>query len=147
MAQVTVNAERTIDAPADKVSAALADYRGAREKLLTDEFSNYRVIEGGEGAGTVVGWKLQATKKRVRDCEFAVEQGANGALVERDRNSSMVTTWTVKPAGDKSTVSVETVWNGAGGIGGFFEKTFAPLGMRKIYDAQLEKLANVVTAA
>lgn len=144
MAQVIVNAERTIDGPADKVSETLADYRGAREKMLTEQFSDYRVIEGGEGAGTVVGWKLQATKKRVRDCEFVVEQGADGALVERDKNSSMVTTWTVKPAGDKSTVGVRTVWNGAGGIGGFFEKTFAPLGMRKIYDAQLEKLNGLV---
>jgi hypothetical protein len=144
MAQVTVNAERTIDAPADKVSEALADYRDTREKMLTEQFSNYRVLEGGTGAGTVVGWKLQATKKRVRDCEFAVEQSPEGALVERDKNSSMVTTWTVKPAGEKSTVTVQTVWNGAGGIGGFFEKTFAPLGMRKIYDAQLEKLAALV---
>ena len=34
-----------------------------------------------------------------------------------------------------------TTWNGAGGIGGFFERTFAPKGLARIYDALLAKLA------
>ena len=29
-----------------------------------------------------------------------------------------------------TTVRVRTTWNGAGGIGGFFERTFAPKGLR-----------------
>ena len=33
---------------------------------------------------------------------------------------------------------------GAGGIGGFFEKTFAPGGLRRIHDGVLAKLAEVV---
>ncbi len=33
-----------------------------------------------------------------------------------------------------------TVWNGAGGIGGFFERTFAPKGLARIYDAVLARL-------
>ncbi len=32
-----------------------------------------------------------------------------------------------------------SVWNGAGGIGGFFERTFAP-GLARIYDAVLARL-------
>lgn len=68
-----------------------------------------------------------------------------GQLVEKDRNSSMVTTWTVTPAGEgKSRAVVSTVWNGAGGIGGFFEKTFAPKGLSRIYDAVLANLATEV---
>lgn len=39
---------------------------------------------------------------------------------------------------------ISTVWNGAGGIGGFFEKTFAPKGLGRIYDALLDKLATEV---
>jgi len=61
--------------------------------------------------------------------------------VESDANSSMVTTWTVRPAGpDSSTVGVRTTWQGAGGIGGFFERTFAPKGLRRLYDGMLERL-------
>ncbi|MGH3436464.1 MAG: SRPBCC family protein [Sciscionella sp.] len=147
MAQVKVTAERTVGASAAKVSGALADYTETRPKLLTDQFSEYEVRDGGSGAGTTVHWKLQATQKRVRDCLFAVTAPEENTLVETDANSSMVTTWTVRAAGEgRSTVGIETTWNGAGGIGGFFEKTFAPLGMRKIYDAMLTKLDGVVSA-
>jgi hypothetical protein len=37
-------------------------------------------------------------------------------------------------------VRVRTTWNGAGGIGGFFERTFAPKGLRRVYDQVLERL-------
>jgi hypothetical protein len=57
----------------------------------------------------------------------------------------MVTTWRVTPAGEgKSLVVVTTTWQGAGGIGGFFEKTFAPKGLGRIYDELLAKLATEV---
>ena len=69
---------------------------------------------------------------------------AGKSVIEKDANSSMVTTWTVAPAGTGSTVTVKTAWQGAGGIGGFFEKTFAPLGLRKIQDEVLGNLKKVV---
>jgi hypothetical protein len=145
MAQVKATAERTVAAAADEVRKALADYTQIRPKLLTEHFSEYEVREGGNGGGTVVHWKLAATSKRVRDCLIQVTESDDQELVEKDSNSSMVTTWTVRPAGtSQSTVSVETTWNGAGGVGGFFERTFAPLGLRRIYDGMLEKLDGVV---
>ena len=147
MAQVKANTQRAIAVPAERVRAALADYTGTRPRLLTEHFSEYEVREGGTGAGTTVHWKLAATSKRVRDCLIAVTE-SDGALVETDQNSSMVTTWTVTPAGNAAcTVSVETTWNGAGGVGGFFERTFAPGGLKRIYDAMLTKLNNVVRGA
>lgn len=145
MARVTVTASRTVGAPVAKAMAAIADYAQTRPKLLTEHFSEYEVRKGGHGAGTEVHWKLQATKKRVRDCLFSVSTPVENTLVEADRNSSMVTTWTVRAADpEHSTVTVETIWNGAGGIAGFFEKTFAPAGMRTIYDTMLAKLDAVV---
>lgn len=145
MAQVTVTAERVVNGEPERVRAALADYAETRPKMLTENYREYEVREGGRGAGTKVHWKLQATKKRVRDCLIEVSEPEPGRLVERDANSSMVTTWTVRPAdGQRSTVQVETTWRGAGGIGGFFERTFAPLGMRRIYDEVLGKLDGLV---
>ncbi|CPY08272.1 KanY protein [Mycobacteroides abscessus] len=44
------------------------------------------------------------------------------------------------PAGPGSSVTTKTAWTGGGGIKGFFEKTFAPLGLKKI---QAEVLANL----
>ncbi|MEU8568538.1 SRPBCC family protein [Streptomyces pathocidini] len=145
MAQVEATTERIIAADPEAVFDALADYSGTRAKLLPEQFSEYEVREGGDGEGSLVHWKLQATSKRVRDCLLEVSEPTAGQLVEKDRNSSMVTTWTVTPAGEgKAKAVVTTVWNGAGGIGGFFEKTFAPKGLARIYDALLAKLAAEV---
>ena len=145
MAQVEATTERIISADAETVFDTLADYSGERGKMLPEHFSEYEVREGGDGEGTLVHWKLQATSKRVRDCLLEVSEPTDGELVEKDRNSSMVTTWRVTPAGDgKSRVVVTTTWTGAGGIGGFFEKTFAPKGLGRIYDAVLAKLATEV---
>ncbi|MEU9287000.1 SRPBCC family protein [Streptomyces sp. NPDC048275] len=143
MAQVEATTERVIAADAEAVFDALADYSGTRAKLLPEHFSEYEVREGGDGEGTLVHWKLQATSKRVRDCLLEVSEPTDGELVEKDRNSSMVTTWRVTPAGEgTSRVVVSSVWNGAGGIGGFFERTFAPKGLGRIYDLVLDKLAT-----
>ncbi|MEU0006763.1 SRPBCC family protein [Streptomyces sp. NPDC006314] len=145
MAQVEATTERVVAADAEKVFDALADYRETRQKLLPEHFSEYEVREGGDGEGTLVHWKLQATSKRVRDCLLEVSEPTDGELVEKDRNSSMVTTWRVTPAGEgRSRVVVTTTWKGAGGIGGFFEKTFAPKGLGRIYDAVLANLAAEV---
>lgn len=144
MAQVTVTAQRVIHGSVEQVRTALADYQSTRPKILTEHYSDYELKAGGRGAGTLVHWKLAATEKRVRDQLVEVTE-ADGALVEKDQNSSMVTTWTVTPADEgHSTVEVHTTWNGAGGIGGFFERTFAPGGLRKIYDGVLDKLDSTV---
>ncbi|GGJ33127.1 SRPBCC family protein [Streptomyces brasiliensis] len=145
MAQVEATTERVVAADPETVFDTLADYRDTRAKLLPEHFSEYEVREGGDGEGTLVHWKLQATSKRVRDCLLEVSEPTDGELVEKDRNSSMVTTWRVTPAGEGSSrVVVTTTWKGAGGIGGFFEKTFAPKGLGRIYDAILARLAAEV---
>jgi hypothetical protein len=59
-----------------------------------------------------------------------------------------VSHWSVAPAldGDGAEVTLESSWHGAGGIGGVFERTFAPLGLRRIYGEMLERLAGELSA-
>jgi Polyketide cyclase / dehydrase and lipid transport len=141
MSQVVATTERDVAAPAERVRQALADYAGVRPRILPEQFRDYRVETGGQGAGTQVGWRFAATSKRVREQSIDVTAPDGATLVETDRNSSMVTTWSVRPAGGgRSRVSVRTTWKGAGGIGGFFERTFAPKGLQRVYDAMLERL-------
>ncbi|MGY1715306.1 MULTISPECIES: SRPBCC family protein [Geodermatophilus] len=147
MGQVVATAERVVRAPVDRVRAALADYTGARSRALPEQFSDYRVEAGGQGAGTRVHWRFAATSKRVREQDVEVSE-PEGTLVERDTRSSMVTTWTVLPAaGDGSTVRVRTTWDGAGGVGGFFERTFAPKGLRRVYDDLLTRIERELVAS
>jgi uncharacterized protein YndB with AHSA1/START domain len=141
MSQVVATAEHVVHAPAEKVRAALADYEGVRRRILPEQFSDYRVESGGNGAGTRVHWRFAATSKRVRDQLLAVTEPTADSLVETDENSSMVTTWTVHPADEgATTVRVRTTWKGAGGIGGFFERTFAPKGLQRVYGELLTRL-------
>jgi hypothetical protein len=141
MSQVVATTERIVRAPSERVTAALADYANIRPRLLPEQFSDYRVEDGGQGAGTRVHWRFAATSKRVRDQLLTVTEPVAGTLVESDANSSMVTTWTVHPADTTgTTVRVRTTWNGAAGIGGFFERTFAPKGLRRVHDEILDRL-------
>jgi hypothetical protein len=145
MGQVSASSTVLINAEPDAVLTAVADYQTVRPKILSSQYSGYQVLEGGQGAGTVATWKLQATKSRVREVKASVDV-AGRTVIEKDANSTMVTNWTVAPAGTGSSVTLKTSWKGAGGIGGFFEKTFAPLGLRKIQAQVLENLKAHVEA-
>lgn len=146
MGQVRAVASRSVAAPAQRVFDAVADYARVRAQVLPGQFSGFAVREGGVGAGTVAAWTLAATEKRVRQVLATVSSPGGLSLVETDANSSMVSTWTVSGgAGDAvSTVTLETVWQGAGGVGGFFERTFAPKALGRIYDELLGNLAGFV---
>src|SRR5919199_6003610 len=123
MSQVVSHAERLISASPQRVRAFLADYRNNRPRILPPEyFEDYRVEQGGDGAGTVISYRLRAGG-RERPYRMRVEEpDAGGLLVERDTESSLVTTWTLTPAagGERTLVSLSSRWGGAGGIGGFF---------------------------
>ncbi len=141
MSQVHAVTDHHVHASVADVRAALADYEAVRPAIQTEHYRDYRVVEGGVGDGTVVAWVLQATSKRSRDVLADVSITADGDVVERDRNSTLVTTYRVTSHGDGlSHVRVETTWKGAGGIGGFFERTFAPKGLDRIHTAVLENL-------
>ncbi|HTZ15046.1 MAG TPA: SRPBCC family protein [Mycobacterium sp.] len=139
MGHVTAASTILINAEPTTVLSAVSDYQNIRPKILSSHYRDYQVLEGGQGRGTIASWKLQATKSRVRDVRANVDV-AGHAVIEKDANSTMITNWTVAPAGPGSSVTVTTTWTGAGGVKGFFEKTFAPLGLKRI---QGEVLANL----
>ena len=143
MATVTARATRAVDAPPERVLEFLRDYREARPRILTDNYSAYRVEQGGHGAGTVIGYHFNSGR-RERDYRMSVVEDDTG-LSERDELSSFVNRWTVAPDGSGAQVSVEASWRGAGGVGGFFERTFAPKVLARIYGEMLDKLAVAVS--
>jgi polyketide cyclase/dehydrase/lipid transport protein len=145
MATVTARATKAVDAQPERVLEFLRDYREGRPRILTDNYTAYRVEQGGHGAGTVIGYHF-AAGGRERDYRLAVEE-EGGELVERDQLSSFVSRWTLAPSGSGSEVTLEASWQGAGGIGGMFERTFAPMGLRKIYGEILDKLAVAVSSS
>ncbi|HEY2506490.1 MAG TPA: SRPBCC family protein [Streptosporangiaceae bacterium] len=140
MKQLVVSAERTIDAPASVVYGLFADNREHHPHFLPPAFSDFQVESGGVGAGTVTKFKVTAGG-RTRQYQMTVAEPEPGrVLTETDATSSLVTTTTVDAQGDASKVTLTTSWNGAGGVGGFFEGLFAPRVMRGIYADELARL-------
>ncbi len=137
--QVSASSSIAVAADPQRALEAIADYEKVRPRILSAHYRDYKVVEGGQGAGTVAEWTLQATEKRSRDIH-AVVSVSDSIVTERDSNSTLVNTWTVTPDGTGSQVTLRTSWKGAGGIAGIFEGIFAPLGLKKI---QAEVLANL----
>ncbi len=139
MALITATAERVIDAPAETVYGYLADER-QHSQFLPDAFSEFQVETGGVGAGTITRFRV-TTGGRSREYRMEVAEPEPGrVLTESDMNSSLVTTFTVEPRGERSLVKISTGWQGAGGIGGFFERLFAPRVLGRIYADELGRL-------
>src|ERR1700761_5973062 len=145
MGVIQVNAERTVNAPADTVFGYIRDMN-VHPKFLPPAFSDFHVESGGVGPGTVATFKV-TPGGRTRDYRMTVDEPEPGRVLrESDANSSLITKFTVTPReGDQSAASqveISTSWQGAGGIGGFFERTFAPRAMKAIYDDQPQSPAS-----
>jgi hypothetical protein len=140
MGTIHVSAERMVEAPAQVVYGCIADMREHHPNFLPPAFSDFVVESGGVGAGTVTRFKLNAGG-RTREYRMQVAEPEPGrVLTESDAASSLVTTFTVDPEGDRSRVQISSTWEGAGGIGGFFERTFAPRVLSRLYEDELERL-------
>jgi uncharacterized membrane protein len=146
MATILVSAERTVDAPADAVYGYIADMREHHPQFLPSAFSDFQVESGGVGEGTITRFTVTAGG-RTRQYRMKVAEPEPGrVLTESDTGSSLVTTTTVTPRDGRSLVTISTTWKGAGGIGGFFERRFAPRAMRGIYTDELERLDSYARA-
>lgn len=140
MATLRVSAERRIEAPPEQVYVYLADMRQHHPNFLPPAFSDFQVESGGVGAGTVTRFTLSAGG-RSRNYRMQVGEPEPGrVLTESDTESSLVTTFTVEPMDGESRVQITTTWEGAGGVGGFFERLFAPRVMKGLYADELERL-------
>jgi hypothetical protein len=140
MAAIHVSADGPVGAPPDTVYGYVADMQTHHPKFLPPAFSDFRVESGGVGAGTIISYNLTAGG-RTRSYRSQVAEAEPGrTLTESDMNSSAVTTFTVVAEGGASRVTIASTWQGAGGVGGFFERLFAPRVLRGIFEDELRRL-------
>lgn len=140
MGDIVVTATRTIDAPAQRVYQILANYREHHPKILPPAFSDFKVVEGGVGAGTLVSYSVKAGGRK-RSYTMRVSEPQRGrVLKESDEGSSLTTTFSVTKEGKGSQVAIETRWQNARGFGGMMERLFAPRVMRRLYAQELGQL-------
>jgi hypothetical protein len=146
MAVLEVAAERSIGVPARDVYRLISDFRVHHPRFLPPAFSDFRVEEGGLGAGTVHSFRLSAGGRR-RSYRMRVDEPQPGrVLTESDTASSLVTTFVVAPEGPGCRVRIESRWEGAGGLGGFFERLLAPRVLGRLYADELKRLDRYASA-
>jgi len=140
MGVIEVTAERTVNAPAEAVYGYIRDMH-IHPKFLPPAFSDFHIESGGVGTGSVTRFKVTAGG-RTREYHMTVDEPEPGRILrESDQGSSLITKFIVDPAvSGSSLVQISTSWQGAGGIGGFFERTFAPRAMKAIYEDELARL-------
>jgi ribosome-associated toxin RatA of RatAB toxin-antitoxin module len=139
MARIEVVEEGAVGAPAELVYRCIADHE-QHQRFLPPAFSDFRIEEGGDGAGTVTSFKVRAGGG-TRAFRMRVEEPEPGrVLTESDTHSDLVTTWTVTPEGERACrVEIRTAWTADGAVG-VLERLFAPRAMRALYAEELDRL-------
>jgi hypothetical protein len=146
MSDIRVEADRTLDAPAEVVYQFLKDYRVKHPSVLPPAFHDYVVEKGGEGEGTVFRVSVR-TAGSDRHYHMRVSEPTPGSVLqEKDLVNTMTTTFTVSPldGGNRSTLRIASHWTVGGGIAGFLERAFAPGVTRRLYVDELDRLAAAV---
>jgi hypothetical protein len=145
MGQMHVEIAGVIEAPPEAVYAVLADYLEGHPAILPkDYFTELEVEEGGRGAGTVVGVRMEVMGAK-REYRLAVSEPQPGrVLVESDPVAGVTTTFTVEPleGGRHSRVTIATDSMVSQGLQGWIERLVNPAVTRRIYQAELRQLAD-----
>jgi hypothetical protein len=141
MGEVRATATRVVPGSPAAAWEVLADLQ-RRQRILPSAWRDLVIEQGGRGAGTVYRATLVAGG-RERVYRMVLEEPVPGRqLVEQDQRSSLRTTYEVAEDPGGCRVTVQTTWQGASGIGGFFERRFAPRALAGIHQALLENLAT-----
>ena len=138
MATVRVRAERSMAAPPERVYRCIADYRAHHPRFLPPAFSNFRVEQGGVGAGTEIRFQLRAGGRTLQYHGHVTEPEPGRVLAEAYDDGG-VTTFTVTPEGSGSRVRIETTAE-ARGVQGWFTRLLAPRLLRPLFTDELARL-------
>ena len=139
MSMLIAEADATVDAPANLVLEIIRDFDGHHRRILPPAFSDFRVLAGGVGAGTVTSFTTTLGGRKTHG-QTVVTEPATGVIREDVVGRDMVTTFRVQERGNHAFVTIRTTWTPAGGINGFLERRFAARMLRDAYRQELALL-------
>jgi hypothetical protein len=139
MSVLIAEADATVDAPAGVVLEIIRDFDGHHRRILPGAFSDFKVLAGGVGAGTVTSFTTTLGGRKTHG-QTVVTEPAAGVVREDVVGRDMVTTFRVQERGHHAFVTIRTTWTPAGGINGFLERRFAARLLRDVYRQELALL-------
>lgn len=145
MSAIQTQVSATINAPPKVIYTILTDYHEGHVAILPKKyFAGITVLEGGQGAGTIIDVHMQVMGIE-QELHLEVSEPEPGrVLVERDQSAGVLTTFTVDPmeGGKSSRVTIATQAKASPGLRGWIEKLVNPLIIRRIYKEELQQLAD-----
>ncbi|MCA9874016.1 MAG: hypothetical protein KC441_10180, partial [Anaerolineales bacterium] len=112
----------------------LADYNHHRNILPPKYFPGLDIVAGGYGEGSRFVLHAKTFGGKTRMHMAVTEPQPGSVIVERDVNSNLITTFTVKPiSAAESNVTFETVWQPQPGLRGVIDRLTTPFLMRLVY--------------
>lgn len=144
MPRIRASASATIDAPAEKVYAVIADYRVGHPRIVPPRyFGNIEIEQGGVGAGTIIRFpmRMMGASRILRAVITEPEPGR--LLVESYPESGQMTSFAIAPINQgRCQVTITTEW-ARGGFGGLVQRMLVPVVLRKVFREELGRLAEV----
>ena len=139
MSMLIAEADAAVDAPAALVLEIIRDFDGHHRRILPPAFSDFRVLAGGVGAGTVTSFTTTLGGRSVHG-QTVVTEPAAGVVREDVVGRDMVTTLRVQERGNHAFVTIRTTWTPARGLTGFLERRVAARLLRDVYRQELALL-------
>ncbi len=150
MNQYELSVSRVIDAPPAAVFAIFADYHHSHAAVLPKPyFTEMTVEKGGTGAGTEITVHMSVFGTKVTYHMVVTEPEPGRVLQEEDKAAGVLTTFTVDPVngGQATKVTLYTRARTSPGLKGFIEKLITPPISRKIYNEELDLVAQFVATS
>ena len=135
-----------IDACPERVYALLRDYERGHPRILPPQFLNFKVEQGGQGAGTVISFTISGLYGMQTTYRGEVEEPEPGRLlVERYRAQQFETRFHVEPGSTptQSRVTLQTLVPGRRVLAGFYRWTMKSM-LAKMYREELRLLNEVL---
>lgn len=140
---IRTEVSQVLDAPADAVYDAIADYATRHPRILPrPEFESLVVEKGGRGAGTRIRVGMKVMGARSETVLDVTEPQPGRLLREATPDGALATTFTVEPleGGARSRVTIATEWARKPGLRGWVESKVNPRVAAKLYRRELTLL-------
>jgi hypothetical protein len=141
--KVTIAARADIEAAADVVYGVLADYHEGHRQIVSPRFfQDWQVKQGGYGAGTILEYNAIVFGRKQAHRAVVSEPEPGRVLVETEEQ--LQTTFTVdRLDGNRSHVTITTVFHTSKGLQGVVEQLLMPGMLRPMYKEEIRELEQV----
>ncbi len=144
MPSIRVAVYSSIPFPIGLVRTCLTDFHEGQPRLLPPEISDYAVLQGGIGEGTVVTC-VMTIRNRVRHFSFRVSEPITyKTITAYDHDSRLTLSWHMRAEGESTEVQIEAYWTEPDSRFDFLITLWAQYKVRRYLNHMLRRIPKVI---